>query len=198
MSWVGQSTSQDMHMSKSIYQLNWSISLSGNLSMSAQMRVPLYKEAQNLCFMLLKENYVIMKGLMIVIYFSEPAPTPGESGWGSCTVTRSTTFSEIHSTRAEDSRRFESWRSIFGKLKKCFGKLNKYFWKVEDIFLESWRICLGKLKKYFWKVEEIFLELKEIFLKRWRNNFGKLKKCAKIIKINFRYDVWITFRYWKI
>ena len=149
--------------------MNWPSSLSGNLSMSAQMRVPLYKEAQNLCFMLLKANYVIMEGHMIVIYFSEPAPTPGESGWESCTVTRSTTFSEIHSTQAEDSQRFESWRNIF-----------------------------GKLKKYFWKVEEIFLELKEIFLKRWRNNFGKLKKCAKIMKINFRYVVWITFRYWKI
>ena len=91
-----------------MFQLHWSCSLSGNLSISAQMRVPLYKEAQNLCFMLLKANYVIMEGHMIVIYFSEPAPTPGESGWESCTVTRSTTFSEIHSTRAEDSRRFES------------------------------------------------------------------------------------------
>ena len=98
--------------------------------MSAQMRVPLYKEAQNLCFMLLKANYVIMEGHMIVIYFSEPAPIPGESGWESCTVTRSTTFSEIHSTQAEDSQRFESlesWRNIFGKLKKYFWKLKKYF-----------------------------------------------------------------------
>ena len=76
--------------------------------MSAQMRVPLYKEAQNLCFMLLNANYVIMEGHMIVIYFSEPAPTPGENGWESCTVTRLTTFSEIHSTQAEDSQRFES------------------------------------------------------------------------------------------
>ena len=139
MSWVGQSTSQDMYMSKSIYQLHWSRSLSGNLSMSAQMRVPLYKEAQNLCFMLLNANYVIMEGHMIVIYFSEPAPTPGESGWESCTVTRSTTFSEIHSTQAEDSQRFESWRNIFGKLKKYFWKLKKYFWKDEEIFLETWR-----------------------------------------------------------
>ena len=139
MSWVGQSTSQDMYMSKSIYQLHWSRSISGNLSTSAQMRVPLYKEAQNLCFMLLKANYAIMEGHMIVIYFSEPAPTPGESGWESCTVTRSTTFSEIHSTQAEDSQRFESWRNIFGKLKKYFWKLKKYFWKDEEIFLETLR-----------------------------------------------------------
>ena len=163
MSWVGQSTSQDMYMSKSIYQLHWSRSLSGNLSTSAQMMVPLYKEAQNLCFMLLKANYVIMEGHMIVIYFSEPAPTPGESGWESCTVTRSTTFSEIHSTQAEDSQRFESWRNIF-----------------------------GELKKYFWKVEEIFLEVKEFFLKRWRNIFGNLKKYAKIMKIDLKYDGWIA------
>ena len=100
---------------------------------------------------------------MIVIYFSEPAPTPGENGWESCTVTRLTTFSEIHSTQAEDSQRFESWRNIF-----------------------------GKLKKYFWKVGEIFLGVKEIFLKRWRNIFGNLKKYAKIMKVDLKYDGWIA------